>query len=177
MNDDSSEPDPIVRLESSADKVLSFSSVLPAHPSPIPLRCWVSIPNSELQAEVIRRNGPFQLMLGFMRELFHAAVVVDASGRVIFINRAMEIYWRVNLWDVQGRQFAEVMQLDEPAAERNANRRREATSGRYPDAFLEGFHSRPHWISMYWFPFADASGDLLLGAFILPHPPIKRIST
>jgi transcriptional regulator with PAS, ATPase and Fis domain len=159
------------RDKSPSSQELMFSSVLPADHELTPLRPWTSIPAEELQNEVIRRNGPFQIMLGFMRHLFHASVVLDASGRIIFINHAMEIYWQLNFWDIQGKPFAEIMQLNEFEAERNAQKRERATSGRFPNAFLEGFHQGKHDMTMCCFPFADSTGDLLLGAFILPHPP------
>ncbi len=151
---------------------LRFSSVIPMADKPV-ARKWVEIPLEELQNEVIRRNGPFQIMLGFMRHLSQAAVVLDASGRVIFINGAMEVYWGVQFWDVLGKSFAMVMRLDEMQSERNRLKRERATSGNYPEAFLEPFHQGKHDISMYCFPFPDDNNDLLLGAFILPHPPIS----
>jgi PAS domain-containing protein len=154
---------------------LRFSSVVPIAER-APVRKWITIPIEELQNEVIRRNGPFQIMLGFMRHLAQASVVLDSSGRVIFINAAMEVYWGVQFWDVLGRPFATIMRLDEMQAERNRLKRERATSGNYPEAFLEPFHQGNHNMSMYCFPFPDDNNDLLLGAFILPHPPISSTS-
>src|SRR5437879_5789816 len=78
-------------------EVQRFASVLPIrsdeesfhslHPAGA-LRRWVDVPVAEIRDELIRRNGRFQALLGWMRHTLQACLVLDASGRLIFPARS-----------------------------------------------------------------------------------------
>jgi hypothetical protein len=166
-------------LPATLHEVLRFASVLPqpaegdgsfrvGHP-PGPLRKWVDIPIAEIRDELILRNGRFQAMLGWMRHSLQACLVLDTSGRLIFLNSAAEHYWKARLWDLQGQNLCQIMRLNELETARNRSERERVLSQRFPEVFLEHFHNGGQRISMFCFPFPDDNNDLLLGAFILPH--------
>src|SRR5580704_1811434 len=92
-------------LEEAADRtVVRFSSQLsPAKansPHDEQLRRWTEVPIEELRDEMLRRNGRFQNLLGWMRHSLQANAVLDLSGRLLYANRAAEILWRARLWEV-----------------------------------------------------------------------------
>jgi hypothetical protein len=157
-------------FEKTVDRVMRFSSPLSVPVKTVPsMRKWIEIPTEELKDELIHRNGRFQSMLGFMRHSLQACMVIDALGRIIFINEATGHYWKVRLWDVQGKNLCQVMRLDEIETARNKRERERVLEQRFPEVFLEHFHNGGQRISMFCFPFPDDHGDMLLGAFILPH--------
>src|ERR1700686_4629676 len=115
--------------------VIKFSSVLPA--STHATRRWVDIPTEELKDEIVHRNGRFQSMLGFFRHTLQACMVIDAAGRLIYINQALEQYWKLRLWDIQGKNLCQIMRLDERETARNRSERERVLGQRFPEVFLE----------------------------------------
>ena len=148
--------------------ILSFSSVLSAGERQV-FRRWVDIPTEQLKDELVHRNGRFQSMLGFFRHTLQACMVIDAAGRLIYINQALEQYWKLRLWDIQGKNLCQIMRLDERETARNRSERERVLGQRFPEVFLEHFSNGGQRISMLCFPFPDDNNDMLLGVFVLPH--------
>ena len=60
--------------------------------------------------------------------------------------------------------------------DRSRREREGILRGSAPEVFMEHFHNGAQRISMLCFPFPDDRGEILMGAFILPHagnlPPL-----
>jgi|SRR5437667_5536357 len=153
-------------------EVLRFASVLPERYDHLlgsgPVRPWIDVPTTEIRDEIVVRGGRFQALLGWMRHSLQACIVLDANGRLIFLNTAAEHYWKARLWDLQGQNLCQIMRLNELETARNRSERERVLSQRFPEVFLEHFHNGGQRISMFSFPYPDER-DLLLGSFLLPH--------
>jgi hypothetical protein len=73
--------------------------------TPQPTRAWRDILPDEMAAEMLTRDGRFQIMVSFMRISPMAALVIDDTDRIIFMNAAAERYWKVRVWDVRARSW------------------------------------------------------------------------
>src|ERR1700721_4755925 len=78
-----------------------------------PIRPWKDILPDEMAAEMLTRDGRFQIMVSFMRISPMAALVIDDIDRIIFINAVCERYFKARLWDVRGKILGDVMKLGE----------------------------------------------------------------
>jgi len=154
---------------SMADTRQGIFSVMSFEGSTDTYRKWVDLTPEQLGDETQRRNGRFQVMLSFMRLSLMASIVVDSTGRLIFLNNLAEQYWKCRLWDVRGKHLSEVLRQDLNETSRSQRERERILAGGKPEIFIEHFHQGSQRISMFCFPFLDDHDELLMGAFILPH--------
>jgi PAS domain-containing protein len=154
-------------------EVFRFASTLPlqgreqnTHDSQI--RRWTDIPIDQLRDEMLHRNGRFQNLLNWMRHSWQANAVLDASGRVLYLNQAAEHYFQVHLWEVQGRNLCQIMNLSESETVRDQRERQRIVDEGRADVLQEAFQKAGEHLSVLYFPYGDDHGDMLLGAFILP---------
>jgi len=137
---------------------------------PRPAMCkWTDIAPDELKHELLRRNGRFQVMLTFLRLLPACAAVLDARGRLVFVNEPLAHYWKQRIWDLQGKELCQVMHLTADETIRNKEARERVLAQRFPEAYNEHFHNGGQLISMCCVPFPDDNDDVLLFALVLPH--------
>jgi PAS domain-containing protein len=133
---------------------------------------WTEIDIEKLAAEVISRHGKFQTMVAFFAAVRIPSLVVDRLGRVIFMNKTAEEYWKVRVKDVRGQDAAKVMQLNERDADEMHRRSRGVIFSHEPHAYMEVFgNGKPRRFSVLKIAFDDGDGDVLLGALVLPHLP------
>lgn len=161
-------PDPEALLTKATDPLDAMrhrSSLTP------PGRAWKDILPDEMAQEMLGRSGRFQIMVSFMRISPIAAMVIDDTDRIIFMNATAERYWKVRLWDVRGRILADVMKLDE-TEKRNMSKEHVNVLDRsvYGGAqvFYEHFRNGSERISMLKFPFTEDHDYRLIGCFVLP---------
>lgn len=140
--------------------------------SPTPVRPWneIIIPD-EMAAEMLTRDGRFQIMVSFMRIMPTPALIIDDTDRIIFMNLAAERYWKVRIWDVRGKILGELMQLDE-REKKNMSKEHvkvlanSANSG--AQVFYEHFRNGSERVSMMKFPFTEDDNYKLIGCLVLP---------
>lgn len=136
-----------------------------------PVRAWHDILPDEIPAEMLTRNGRFQIMVSFMRISPMAALVIDEIDRIIFMNAAAEHYWKVRVWDVRGKLLSDLMKLEE--RDRQAMRKEHlsvllASPIGGAQVFLEHFRNGSQRMSMLKFPFTEDDDYRLIGCFVLP---------
>ena len=135
---------------------------------PPPFRPWAQVAPGDIALELVARDAPFLMMIAFLRTAPLAALVLDDTSRVLFMNVGAERYWKLRTWEAQGLFLGDVMKLDE---EGKKSMRREHAALLAPDGratvFYEHFHNGSERVSMLQFPFAEAAGRLL-GCFVLP---------
>lgn len=137
------------------------------------IRAWEDILPDEMAAEMLTRNGRFQIMISFMRLTPMAAMVIDAHGRVIFMNTAAERYWKVRIWDVRGKALATIMNMQSGEEKRMESEHRNVLRGSSPSSagaqvFYEHFRNGSERMSMLKFPFCEDDNYKLIGCFVLP---------
>jgi|SRR5580692_11133379 PAS domain-containing protein len=130
---------------------------------------WTDIDMEKLADAVIGRNGKFHIMIAFMGIALMPALVLDRSGRIIYFNKRAEEYWRVKITHVIGRQFSEILNLNERDAAQMARESKTVLAGTEPHVFMECYAKPTPRMSVLKFPFTDDDDDVLLGAFVLPH--------
>ena len=135
------------------------------------VRPWNSILPNEMAAEMLTRDGRFQIMVSFMRISPMAALVIDGIDRIIFMNAAAERYWKVRIWDVRGKPFGDILNLND--REQKSLSREHATVLTQPpvggaQVFYEHFRNGSERMSMLKFPFTEDDDYQLIGCFVLP---------
>jgi PAS domain-containing protein len=128
------------------------------------------MPN-EMAAEMLTRDGRFQIMVSFMRISPMAAMVIDSIDRIIFMNHAAERYWKVRIWDVRGKVLGEVMHLTE-REQHTMGKEHAKVLATAPfggaQVFYEHFRNGSERMSMLKFPFTEDDDYQLIGCFVLP---------
>jgi PAS domain-containing protein len=137
-----------------------------------PVRPWkdILLPN-EMASEMLTRDGRFQIMISFMRIAPIVALVIDSTGRIIFMNAAAERYWKVRLWDVRGKLLADVMNMDKHETKTMSNEHAsvlEPSCRGGAQVFFEHFRNGSERMSMLKFPFTEDDNYRLIGCFVLP---------
>ncbi len=130
---------------------------------------WTDIDMEQLAEAVIGRNGKFHIMIAFMGIALMPALVTDRSGRIIYMNKRAEDYWEVKITHVIGKQFSEILNLNEADTLTMARESKKVLAGTEPHVFMECYSKPTPRMSVLKFPFTDDDDDILLGAFILPH--------
>jgi PAS domain-containing protein len=130
---------------------------------------WTDIDMEQLAAAVIGRNGKFHIMIAFMGIALMPALVTDRSGRIIYMNKRAEDYWKVKITHVIGKQFSEILNLNEVDTLAMSRESKKVLAGTEPHVFVECYAKPTPRMSVLKFPFTDDDDDILLGAFILPH--------
>jgi PAS domain-containing protein len=138
---------------------------------PVSVRPWGEILPNEMAAEMLTRDGRFQIMVSFMRISSMAALIIDEIDRIIFMNASAERYWKVRVWDVRGKPLGEIMNLDEPQ-KRTMSHEHAAVLSMPPtggaQVFYEHFRNGSERMSMLKFPFTEDDDHQLIGCFVLP---------
>jgi PAS domain-containing protein len=141
-------------------------------PAPAPRgRPWNEIMPDEMAAEMLSRDGRFQIMVSFMRISPMAALVIDEIDRIIFLNAAAERLWRVRVWDVRGKVFGDVMNLGEREKQTMSNEHTNVLENSISggaQVFYEHFRNGSERLSMLKFPFTEDDNYRLIGCFVLP---------
>ena len=135
------------------------------------IRPWEDILPDEMPAEMLTRNGRFQVMVGFMRLSPMAAMVIDGADRIIFLNAAAERYWKVRIWDVRGKSLADVMKMEKVDEKRMVAEHRNVLRGFSnggAQVFYEHFRNGSERMSMLKFPFCEDDDYKLIGCFVIP---------
>jgi PAS domain-containing protein len=130
---------------------------------------WTDIDMEQLAEAVIGRNGKFHIMIAFMGIALMPALVTDRSGRIIYMNKRAEDYWKVKITHVIGKQFSEILNLNEVDTLAMSRESKKVLAGTEPHVFVECYAKPTPRMSVLKFPFTDDEDDILLGAFILPH--------
>ena len=158
--DSGKRPDPLEAMRHASAK-----SLVP------PVRPWKEIMPDEMAAEMLSRDGRFQIMVSFMRISPMAALVIDDIDRIIFLNAAAERLWKVRVWDVRGKIFGDVMKLGEHEKQtmsyEHSNVLENSISGG-AQVFYEHFRNGSERLSMLKFPFTEDDNYRLIGCFVLP---------
>lgn len=165
-NDSTSEPLAIIKKVIDPLEAMRHRDSLTPH-----VRAWNDILPEEMPTEMLTRNGRFQLMISFLRIAPMAALVLDELGRIIFMNAAAERYWKVRVWDVQGKTLAAIMNLNPRDTvcmnNEHANVLERSIRGG-AQVFLEHFRNGSERMSMLKFPFTEDDNYRLIGCFVLP---------
>lgn len=131
---------------------------------------WADVDIEKLAAEVVGRNGKFHIMVAFMGIALMPALMMDRNGRLIYMNKHAEDFWKVKIKKVLGQQFSEILRLTEKETDALDRQVRSVLAGGEPRVFLEQSGTdAARRQSVLKFPFTDDDDDVLLGAFILPH--------
>jgi PAS domain-containing protein len=172
VDEHSSKPNPdaiVERMSGPLEAMAHKGSLMPV------LRPWkdILLPD-EMAAEMLTRDGRFQIMVQFMRIMPVAALVIDDTSRIVFLNAAAERYWRVRLWDVRGKTLGEIMKMDQHEkrilSNEHANVLEPSCRGG-AQVFFEHFRNGSERMSMLKFPFTEDENFRLIGCFVLPSNP------
>lgn len=166
---DERKPDPEIIISTALDPLqgLRHGGTLA-----LPVRAWrdILLPD-DIAAEMLTRNGRFQLMVNFMRISPMSGLVIDDIDRIIFMNAAAERYWKVRVWDVRGRVLADVMKLNEREKRTMSNEHARVLDNSVrggAQVFYEHFRNGSERMSMLKFPFTEDENYRLIGCFVLP---------
>jgi len=132
---------------------------------------WADVDIEKLAAQVVERDGKFHIMVAFMGAVPMPAVVMDKTGRLIYMNKLAEEHWKVRTKNVIGQPWPTILRLNDRDTTRVVQQSKEVLAGNHARVYV-GWHNEgtnlAHMQSVLHLPFHDDDGDVLLGLLVLP---------